>query len=977
MPDSRPRLLHVNPQRFLVAALLIMALGLGYCLRRFGSSPTAESQHGQAALHRAETLIHAAAASAQSGDYTSALSYFAQVEIDDDVDDVDLRVTAGEAAYDLGLVSVAERHLRAALAQDPRHLQANGLLAYILMLEGRTWEAVPYLREPIRIGKFPLEHLIFLVQDRPIANPEQIERIQFAEPDNPVPMIGVARTALTYNDVPRALTLLRRVIDVSPEQIEAQVWLGEILRHRSGREFLPWHSQLPASADDHPGIWRVRGSWFAQQNRHRAAIACYREAVRLNPNDREAVYSLGQQLSIVGEAELAAECLTRAAALQRLETIVDDVHRQQDRRKGPEMLSLMQKAAETTESLGRPWEARAWASLALEIDGNLEWARQLKRRLSSTLAPESAWTTALSRDLWVELSRYELPDLGREPDLAAEHGTGDAPGTTVTFEDVASSLGVHFVYFNGADPDDDEVGITETTGGGVAVIDYDRDQWPDLYFTQGGYWPERPDQELWPDAFYRNSGDGQMWSVAASAGLGDTNFSQGVTVGDFDNDGFEDIYVANIGANRLYGNNGDGTFTDVTAQLAIEGAWWTTSCLLADLNGDSLPDIYDVNYVANEDISSGVCRRGDDIGICGVKSLASAQDRLFLNLGDGGFQDVTQAAGIIADRGTGLGIVAADFTGSGVLSLFIANDGFPNFFFVRTSPAGDPPRYTESATLRGLAYNRSGLPQACMGVAAGDADANGFVDLFVTNFFRESNTLYLNRGNLVFDDCAESSRLRMPSLSKLGFGTQFVDGDLDGHLDLVVANGHVYDMSDGSTPYEMLPQYFHNRGNGEFEEVDGIVLGRFFQEKNLGRGMARLDWNRDGKEDFAISHMNAPAAIVTNSSRASGLFLTLELCGTHCSRDAIGASVTARFGGQSSVRQLTAGDGYQSSNQRQIVIGLGEADRVDELVIRWPSGTRQVLQNLNANQQILVVEGRSGYFEINATPIAQNLIAPD
>jgi hypothetical protein len=250
------------------------------------------------------------------------------------------------------------------------------------------------------------------------------------------------------------------------------------------------------------------------------------------------------------------------------------------------------------------------------------------------------------------------------------------------------------------------------------------------------------------------------------------------------NDGFSDLYVASFGSNTLFQNNGDVTFSDITADSGLAGQEWTTSCLIADLNGDSWPDLYDVNYLAYGDASRATCRRGDELQWCSPDAFAAAQDRLFLSHGDGTFHDATEDSGLAVADGKGLGIVAADFTGTGLLSLFIANDAVANGYLInQTSSRGSTLVFQESAATFGLALDDAGLAQACMGVAAGDANGDGRVDLFVTNFFEQSNTMYLQQPLGHFVDTTRRSGLRDASYRQLGFGTQFLDGDLDGRPD--------------------------------------------------------------------------------------------------------------------------------------------------------------------------------------------------
>jgi len=372
-----------------------------------------------------------------------------------------------------------------------------------------------------------------------------------------------------------------------------------------------------------------------------------------------------------------------------------------------------------------------------------------------------------------------------------------------------------------------------------------------------------------------------------------------------------------------------------------------------------LPDLYAVNYLSGREVFTRVCR--DNTGLqspCLPVNFTAAPDQLLLNTGDGSFKNVTSAAGVAVSNGKGLGVVAADFQQSGQLNLFISNDGVPNFFFQNETEArGHPPRFTEQALPMGLALNRDGRHEACMGVAAGDADGDGLLDLFVTNFTEESNTLYKQLATGLFLDNTQSAGLVESSFQLLGFGTQFIDADLDGDLDLILTNGHVDDYRAAGLMYHMHPQFFQNTGEGRYVEVPSESLGPYFQQRYLGRGLAHLDWNRDGKEDIAVSHLDAPVALLTNSSPETGHYLSVRICGVTSDRDAVGATVSLNAGGRSLVRQLTAGSGYQASNEKRLVFGLGEATVAEQLKIRWPSGLIQEVGDVPADQEILMIEG--------------------
>ena len=530
----------------------------------------------------------------------------------------------------------------------------------------------------------------------------------------------------------------------------------------------------------------------------------------------------------------------------------------------------------------------------------------------------------------------------------------------VRFEDLAQAAGLDFQYVNGRDPRKVGFRMYEVDGGGVGILDYDCDGWPDIYLTQGCRWPPDPEQTEFYDRLFRNLGDGRFDDVTTQAGLRENGFGQGLAVGDIDNDGYPDLYIANFGKNRLYHNCGDGTFEDITAQAGLTGNVWTASCVIVDLNADSYPDIYEVNYLKDEEkMFDRLCP--DSKGnprICPPIVFDAEQDCLYVSRGDGTFHECGEEAGMHDVGGKGLGIVAADFDDSGKISLFIANDVVENFYFYNETPGpGEPIKLVEQALVRGLAFGADGQAQASMGVAADDMNYDLLLDLFVSNFYAEPNCLYVQQPDHTFLDSTRSANLYDASFPMLGFGTQFLDGELDGLPDLVVTNGHLMDETDLGVPYQMRPQYFRNEGNAHFVELRGDMLGAFFDQPQLGRGLATVDWNRDGLEDFAITYLDRPAALVTNQTQGAGHFLAVSLCARQSARDAIGTKVTIDFGGHTRRRQLVGGNGYQASCQRQLVFGLGRTSRVDRLHVLWPSGHEQTWTDLEADIEVRIIEG--------------------
>jgi tetratricopeptide (TPR) repeat protein len=928
-------------------------LGASRALRN-GRFEEAERLALGAAEQHPQAWLIAGEAATKLGRLEQALEYYRRVPEDGSEASVTALYCSGDIQFHLGNAGRAEQLYRRVLAERPGDILAHEQIGKLLCLFGRRWESLPHLLAQVRSGHFTTTELLWLGNVHgPMEAPPDIERYRSQATDDALPFIAMAQAALHAGDFSVARRLAEHVVSLNPGQIEAWAVLGQALFEDSPDSLPEWDARVPRDADDHPDVWLVRGLWRAELDRDREAARCFWEAVLRAPNHREANYRLGQLLVRLGDDERAQPFLDRADRLGAFQDSLIVLHR------NPDSAVHLQRAAELSESLGRLWEAAAWYRMLLQTQPSAihaaERLQELVPRLHSTIPMT---LVEANPAIQIRLPDYPLPGQYQVPDAAGPPPSAAVPHHSARFEDMASRSGIDFRYFNGSDPHHAGKRVFQPLGGGVGVLDYDLDGWPDLYFAQGAQWPPDDADRTYQDQLYRNQATGQFLNVTHASHANDPYYSHGVAVGDIDNDGFPDLYVANEGRNRLYQNNGDGTFREITDAAGIQGEQCTTSCLLADLNGDSLPDIYDVNYLAAPEVHELICRRNGNPHSCSPRQFDAEPDRLFLNLKNGRFEDISRSCGVDLPHGKGLGILAADFSGDGRLSLFVANDTDANFCFEnQTASAGGHPLFRDTAAQSGLAFDAEGRALACMGIAAADADGDGLLDLFVTNFHRESNTLYRQLETRLFADATSRSGLRAPSLGQLGFGTQFLDGELDGWPDLVVANGHIEDYREEGTPYQMRPQYFRNLA-GRFEEAPAATLGPYFSGAYLGRGVARLDWNRDGREDFAVSHLDAPAALLTNVTSKVGHHLVVRLVATSSSRDAIGATVTLNAGERRWMRQLTAGDGYMSANERQLVFGVGAAEGIRRLEVRWPSGMRQVWHDLATDQNVLVVEGR-------------------
>ncbi len=850
--------------------------------------------------------------------------------------------------------SAAEAAYRKVLQQQPDHIEANGGLAALYEECGRHQEAIPLVLRIVRQGLFT--DLVFALGIPGTGFPDSsaLEKVRLAEPNNPSALLGLAAFSVRESKPQEALRLLDQAVRLDPEFRPARLERGPLLLQLDRfEELAQWIQRLPQSAWKHPEPWEARGVLAERQDDFPGAIRCYGEAISRSPESKSALFRLSQLLHQSGQAELAEPFDDYLGTLQELETL--QVHFEPS-------TDYYLKLAKVLDRAGRIWEAYAWCGKACAERGasqnDLSYFEDLQRRVRGlplvlTVADANPAKT-------LDLANYPLVDHletappAAEPKLISDTISG--PERRFRFREEAKAVHLNFTFQNGK-PGPPTHHIYELTGGGIGILDFDMDGFPDAFFTQGTAWPPQSSADSPTDGIFRNLDGKRFQEVTAAAGIREADFGQGVTVGDFNADGFPDLYVANIGPNRLWINNGDGTFTDGTEAAGLNGQEWTTSCVMADLDGDSLPDIFDVNYMQGPGIFQKICKLPDGSPrMCMPFRFDVAPDRLWINQGSGEFQDRTQEMLLENRDGKGLGVLAWDALGDGSLSLFVANDVTPNNFLVPETAANGKPRLRDRGLQSGLAFDRDGKTQGCMGVALADLGQGDQLDLFVTNFRDESNTLYAQTAPGLYFDRADDFALADVSRPLVGFGTQFLDADLDGNYELFVTNGDIEDRSRQGLAYRMPAQLFTLAGN-RFREIPGNGVGKYFQQKWVGRAAALWDWNRDGQSDLLVGHLDAPAALLTNTTPHAGQYLALTLVGVKSNRDAIGTTIRAKLGNRRLIRQLAGGDGYQASNQRTITIGTGQNQVLDELSVHWPKGGMQKFKNLKLPLNALLVEG--------------------
>jgi len=551
----------------------------------------------------------------------------------------------------------------------------------------------------------------------------------------------------------------------------------------------------------------------------------------------------------------------------------------------------------------------------------------------------------------------------------APHPSALAPG--ISFTDITRAAGIDFHLTCGGPQ---KLFIMESMCGGIAVLDYDNDGWMDIFLVNGSTLEDLKAGKCHPSKLYRNNHDGTFTDVTAKSGIDHCGWGFGVAIGDYDNDGNEDLYITYLDGAVLYHNNGDGTFTDVTAKAGVGNAGrWGTSAAFGDYDNDGYLDLYVANYVdldLNHLPAFGqdkFCQYRGFAVSCGPRGLKGGRDRLYHNNKDGTFTDVTEKLNIDPGSYYGLGVMWLDYDLDGCLDLYVANDSTPSLLYHNDCKGG----FTEVGAEAGVAYSADGREQAGMGIDSADYDNDGWPDIAKANFSDDTNNLFHNDHTGEFTDRAGPSNFGPISIPFLGFGMKFLDLDNDGWPDIFAANGHVnpqVDQHSFGVTYAERPLLFHNLRNGKFEEI-ATRSGPAMSHRYVARGAATADFFNQGREDLLVSVLDASPLLLRNQTKA-GHWLRIKTVGGHSNRDGFGARIQVTAGGLTQSAEVRANSSFESASDPRLHFGLGSATQVDSIVVHWPSGTVDRIAALPADQEVTIEEGKGVIPHPSSTPIS-------
>ncbi len=890
--------------------------------------------------------------------------------------------------------------------------ESKKMLADFLIGTEQHSEARRLAREMVIARQFDSSTLqILSLRGQRKIESDSLQKMVDRYPADRRPLIGKARHAFDNRELDDCRVELDAILEQHPGFVPAWLLAGRCLADAESSDRLQsWIRDCPIQARQSSDYWLTVGDWAASSSSASSsssdlAAYAYWFAVEIDPDDPEAMRKLNSRIDdLFGLPDSVVQAVRdRHSQLAKLNQAT-----QQFFYGSSQTPQDVMEISQALSRLGRKWEAEAWLTLSLSgrlaIGSITEETRTeletLRRRILSDVNRQTPWQSA-----WLPESRLSefqlaesrsaestlpirkpqdlldrlLPQLSNAPVARQTKRPFVASKIPIVLTNEAKRRGLEFYGRTAEDLDQANIRLHETLGCGGGTIDYDLDGWPDLVFADAGGVPGRNDSR--PNALFRNVA-GQFDRIEAVVGIEDREFGQGVSVGDVNDDGFADLLCLNYGRNHLYLNQGDGTFVACqrferanqhdAGSKATDG-WqnhgrWSTSGAIADLNSDGFMDIFVACYCRGLEPSTVDCGGDAKTGnACAPTFFPAQPDYWMEQLSNGEFLRHELPTTEIAGRG--LGVVAGDWSGTGGMAVYVANDMTANHLWqfdasevgANESSVGRPVKKgqpVEKALLTGVDADDRSQPQGSMGIAILDVDSDQRPDFYVTNFSNEYNSLYVSAGASAWEDETVRFRLGAPTMPMVGFGTQAVDFDADGHDELIVTNGHVdfFSRDNRRAIYYQPLQIFRQTGSIQFDVVQPAGTSTYHDELHCGRALWLIDANRDHLLDVVVTHQTEPVALLINETATSHRRLAVRLVGTSSSRDAVGSTITVRVGDHVQTRWVTSGDGYLASNQKTSCFGFASSDNPIDVHVRWPDGSESNYPDLPANSSILLIQ---------------------
>lgn len=861
------------------------------------------------------------------------------------------------------------RTLRALVDEFPDDLMARRRLALALNNQGFRFDANELLRELMRETPLSEAELVGLMRPmQPWATFQSKPSASDHELVDRVGILNVVAALQSRGDVDDALAALEPSELLKSGDPAAQSCYGWLLStNQRFDELSRWAATTDARHQRYPAYWIAMGN-LAVHRRDRSARFCFLQAMLREPSFLEAIQGLAAAMRLEGETEGVDRIEKRVSRIRSTQRLLMRTGSE------PNNLNLRLEIAEHLRVMGRELEGVLWQEIVFlqqpESTPSRVKIEQFRQSLSG-----SDWSGISEPSL---LCGFTLEGLATHDAMLAKIKASVSDTVTnaspraetmgavntrhqIVLHDEASDLGVAFQYRNASVPVQRNFRLFEALGAGCVWLDFDQDGWVDLYLGQAACDPQAETSSTVQEdsnRLYRN-GEHVFSDVTLVSLTTDWNYTLGMTSGDLNQDGFPDLVIGNVGVNRVLINQGDGTFRE----QPIGGDWnkgkLTSSLAIADITGDALPEVIESVYVDDPQVFDEVefDAAGKAISLPSPKQVRAARTRYFSGVtGDDATMGLFDTSAETLT--TGLGLIVTDIDGDGGNEVFSANDQNPNHLWKRTSENSKPPAWTDFGIISGVAFGKGGKPFACMGVAVADFDRNGKLDLHITNYSGECSNQYMQQTGetLRFVDQALVYGFNGPTVGMVGFGVQAIDFDNDSDEDLVIANGHIDDFVELGLGFEMPTQVLSRVGE-TFELSDVAGEPSYWKARHLGRAIGKADWNRDGKIDFAVTHLKRPVAVMRNSTASDGQFLQLQLVGLQSERDAIGATVKVTFDGRTIVKAIQSGDGYMAKNESVLCFGLGKANEAESISIEWPSGQVQEFRGVGSGTRYLAIEG--------------------